>query len=112
MALLNLDIAAQIDINLLAGHSVAYTATFWQNAAKTVPLNITGTLKLVARNQVGVVVELPEGQGISKVNNQIVVSRTVAQNLFAKGTWQYEVRGDLPDGNSIPYMRGKIISNA
>lgn len=112
MATLNLDISAKIDIQLLASHSMDVEVLWYQDAARQQPMAVVGTLKLIARHQVtGEVVELPEGDGISKEDNAIRISRRVADNVFTKGTWLYELRGDLEDGTSIPYMSGKIISN-
>lgn len=112
MSTLNLDISAKIDIHLLASHSLDIEVLWYQDAARQQPMPIVGSLTLKARHQVsGAVVELPEGSGLVKEDNAIRISRTVADNVFTQGTWVYELRGDLEDGTSIPYMSGKIISN-
>ena len=112
MAVLNLDISAKIDIQLLAKHSVDIEVLWYQDAAKQIPMPIVGTIKLIAKNTAtGTIVELLEGAGLVKAANAIRIIRSVAQNVFTSGTWAYEVRGDLPDGTSIPYMSGKITSN-
>jgi hypothetical protein len=112
MATLNLDISAKFDINLLELHSAYVEIQYWQNAAKTLPMAITGTLTLTAKNTVtGEVIPIEEGSGLSKATNRIIIDRTVAQMSFSKGVWAWDIRGDLDNGYSIPYASGKIFSN-
>lgn len=111
MANLDLNIAAEININLLELHSAYVEVAYWQDAAKTVEMQITGALKLTAKNAItGQVIEIAEGEGISKDDNKIIIDMPTDDNVFAKGTWNYDVRGDLDSGYSIPYIEGKIFS--
>lgn len=112
MSILNLDISAKIDIHLLANHSMDITVLWYADKAKQIPFSLSGTIKLVAKNNVtGQLVEILEGDGISKENNILTISRNKTQNSFTPGTWSYEIRADFEDGKSLPYMKGKIISN-
>lgn len=111
MAKLNLDIAAEIDIDLLALHSYDVVVDFVQDDADETPVAIEGALTLKGTNTVtGAVVTIEEGDGLSKTANRITITHVAASHAFAKGVWNYNVRGDLDTGYSIPYMKGKITS--
>jgi len=110
--LLNLDTSFQLDINLLEDHSLDIVFPFFQDEAMEIPLNINGTVTLKAVNSAtGEEVIMDADSGLTVDDNEITISRVVADNLFTKGRWTYKIRTDLGDGKSIPLGKGKIISN-
>lgn len=112
MARINLDIAAEINIDLLQLHSYDVMVDFVQDNEDETPVAIQGIIKLTATNVLsGEVIEIEEGEGLTKNGNRITLRNEVVNNEFTKGTWLYNVRSDLDTGFSIPYIRGKIISS-
>lgn len=109
MPLLDLDTAATVDITVKQGHSFSVTMTH-TDSVTGLPVNLTGTWKMVIKDGPTEIETYTEGAGLTKAANVLTISRNVLENTLAWGFYRYEIRKD-EGGISVPVYEGELIVN-
>jgi hypothetical protein len=105
----NIEKAASLVIKgINAGHPWSVLFTQYQDAAKTIPEDFTGTYTAVICSDAAMTKKLftlTEGSGLTKSANTLQISRTKTQNKLKTGTYYMQVHEDIDADNSQPIFK-------
>jgi hypothetical protein len=106
----NSSVASIHHIICYKGDSFARIFKFWQDDAKTQPLDITtSTFKVEVRNKVNkrTVLSFTSGAGLTIQNvNELVLSKSKTEMQIDAGVYQYDVQRTLATTEVITIIRG------
>lgn len=99
------------DLNVYRGDSCSWRFTVWQDAAATVPLDLTGvTPAAEVRNGPGGTIYVALPLTITSNHVDVVLSAQNSQKLPAKGVWDLQLT--FPNGDVRTIVGGAVTVTA